>query len=143
MAYRDLTKTFKELRNNLHRDHNIYIEIDTIVNNNYDNNNKNKNITKQGLLTSDSKLSTIDLHRQPLPIWMDLLEIIDSDCEKIQRQIALLKEFHTRRLNVLFEDEKSQQLDEHIQQITKSITVLFHECQLRLKKNCFRRKSTK
>jgi len=134
MAYRDLTKTFKELRNNLHRDHNIYIEIDTIVNNNYDNNNKNKNITKQGLLTSDSKLSTIDLHRQPLPIWMDLLEIIDSDCEKIQRQIALLKEFHTRRLNVLFEDEKSQQLDEHIQQITKSITVLFHECQLRLKK---------
>jgi len=40
------------------------------------------------------------------PIWMEILESIDSDIAKIERQIGMLKECHSQRQRVMFEEKK-------------------------------------
>jgi len=75
-----------------------------------------------------------DIHSEPTgtigvgelpPVWMELLESVDVDILKIQRQIGMLKEYHSQRQRVMFEDDQSAEHDINIQETTRSITALF------------------
>eukprot|EP01083_Nonionella_stella_P235281 827479_1 len=125
-TYRDLTKRFKQIRSGFKSD---YIHGAEKSN--------SRESGKSLLLHVDNTSNLKDTGNRHLtsglpPIWMELLESIDDDVLKIERQIGMLKEYHSQRQRVMFEDEKTAEIDANIQETTRSITRLFQGCKQKL-----------
>lgn len=114
-TYRDLTKRFQEKRRQFRSD-TLPAEVSQ-------SNSNNGRLPLIGTQLRDPAPSIViaDLP----PVWMELLESVDADILKIQRQIGMLKEYHSQRQRVMFEDETSAEHDINIQETTRSITALF------------------
>eukprot|EP01084_Bolivina_argentea_P203455 347496_1 len=126
-TYRDLTKRFKQIRNGYKSDYIHGAEKSA-------SHESGKSLLLNMDNTSNRKDTGNTIKAGLPPIWMELLESVDDDILKIQHQIGSLKEYHTQRKRVMFEDAKSAEYDANIQETTRSITRLFQGCKTKLQK---------
>eukprot|EP00483_Globobulimina_turgida_P009666 UN09685 len=63
---------------------------------------------------------------------MQIVELIDHNITKIQHQTASLKEYHSLRQRVIFDDDEANEYDINIQEITHSITSLLKSSKFKL-----------
>lgn len=68
------------------------------------------------------------------PIWVESLEALNADIEKVEGNIKKLKRLHQERLKVSFVDEDEAAQDRTIEVLTQEITRVFRGCEQRLKK---------
>jgi len=124
MAFRDLTKRFLELR----KGHRPLGSLQS--------NDQGSREQKMTLLGDDAlELSdTAAIQNALPPVWMELLDTIDLDVKSIEQQMGLLRSYHSKRLRIVLDDSAAGEQDQQIQETTKSITELFHNCESRLKK---------
>lgn len=127
-TYRDLTKKFREKRSHFKSDYVISVHERSHSN--------SHNSGKSALLPNEDTQSSLQDTRGGLidlpPIWMELLESVDADILSIERQIGMLKEYHSQRQRIVFENEASAQYDADIQETTRNITRLFQGCKTKL-----------
>jgi len=124
MAFRDLTKRFLELRKG-------YRPLGPVQS--MDQGSREQKMT---LLGDDAlELNDMNMIQNTLPpIWMELLDSIDLDVKNIEQQIGLLRSYHSKRMRNVLDDTAAAEQEQQIQETTKSVTELFHNCELRLKK---------
>merc|ERR1719410_1560246 len=126
-SYRDLTKRFNQLRHGYKSDYVHATEKSA-----------SRESGKSLLLNMDDTSNmkdtppNIGIGDGLPPGWMETLTQIDLDIGKITEQIQQLKHDHSRRQRVVFEDEKSAEIDAEIQETTRSITTLFQRCKKEL-----------
>jgi len=130
-TYRDLTKKFRDKRSHFKSDYVISVHERSHSN--------SHNSGKSALLPNEDQTSNFQDTRPGLPpslppIWMELLESVDADILSIERQIGMLKESHSQRQRIVFENEASAQHDADIQEITRNITRLFQGCKQKLQR---------
>jgi len=68
------------------------------------------------------------------PVWVDLVEAVDRDVERIGKATRELQALHTKRLMVSFDDSGEKALDEEIEFKTREATKLFRSCESTLKR---------
>ena len=68
------------------------------------------------------------------PVWFQYVELIDDNLHKIELQIGELKEYQSLRQSgsVMFDDNKANEYDINIQEITHSVTSLLKSSKLKL-----------
>ncbi|ETO24332.1 hypothetical protein RFI_12825 [Reticulomyxa filosa] len=124
-SYRDLTKRYMHLRDS-------FRPVGIPMNEDNQSHNQNQKLLPLSVHESSSHESQGEgLHSLP-PVWVETLEAIDYDLQKIEQQINLLQTYHSKRLRISFDETKEQ--DAQIQETTRSITSLFRDVQIKLKK---------
>mmetsp|Transcript_32855 Transcript_32855/g.101798 ORF Transcript_32855/g.101798 Transcript_32855/m.101798 type:complete len:319 (+) Transcript_32855:436-1392(+) len=68
------------------------------------------------------------------PVWVDVVEKVEGDVLEIERSLRDLKDLHTRRLMVSFDDGEEARLDRAIEGKTRDATKLFRACEQTLKR---------
>ena len=68
------------------------------------------------------------------PVWVDLVEGVEREVGKIEANIRQLRELHTKRLMVRFDDANEAALDREIEAKTREATRLFRACEQALKR---------
>eukprot|EP00635_Sarcinochrysidales_sp_CCMP3193_P014790 CAMPEP_0118901722 /NCGR_PEP_ID=MMETSP1166-20130328/7309_1 /TAXON_ID=1104430 /ORGANISM="Chrysoreinhardia sp, Strain CCMP3193" /LENGTH=316 /DNA_ID=CAMNT_0006840907 /DNA_START=51 /DNA_END=1001 /DNA_ORIENTATION=+ len=122
MASRDLTRKFvdrrRERRGGRKREHQPY---------------------REGSFASD--ISDVELGASKdedaptlPPVWVDLVEAVDRDVERIGRATRELQALHKKRLMVTFDDHSEASLDVEIESKTREATKLFRSCEQTLKR---------
>ena len=82
---------------------------------------------------SDVELGERDRPTLP-PIWVDLVEAVDADVEKIGKATRELQTLHKKRLMVTFDDSNESALDDEIEMKIREATKLFRACEQTLKR---------
>lgn len=126
MATRNLTRKYIELRNGAKANRHL---------NNTDNRSDSGEEGEGGLLkNASSNSSNWKAVKESLPpIWVDKIEQVEEDINKIQTKIRELNALHTKRLMVNFETDEQQQ-ERDIDEKTHEITSVFHHAEVVLKK---------
>mmetsp|Transcript_19999 Transcript_19999/g.24232 ORF Transcript_19999/g.24232 Transcript_19999/m.24232 type:complete len:322 (-) Transcript_19999:236-1201(-) len=86
--------------------------------------------------TSDIEANTSAAATAPAlpPIWVDLVDSVESDIGKIEKAMRDLQAVHTKRLMVSFDDANEAAMDQEIEGKTREATRLFRSCESSLKR---------
>ncbi|KAJ8611423.1 hypothetical protein CTAYLR_008999 [Chrysophaeum taylorii] len=68
------------------------------------------------------------------PVWVDLVDAVESDVAKIEKATRELQALHTKRLMVSFDDANEEALDAEIDSKMREATRLFRVCESTLKR---------
>merc|ERR1712083_613384 len=97
------------------REKRSHFKSDHVINIHERSHSNSHNSGQSELLKNEYRTSNYDtrpgLPPSLPPIWMELLESIDADILSIERQIGMLKEYHSQRQRIVFENESSAQYD--------------------------------
>jgi len=121
-TYRERTDKFRKLRNS-YRERIQYIASTEI------SRESDKSLLPKHQINASSDINLII---SVTPSWIEIVESIDDNLNKIEEQIGLLKEYHSLRQRVIFDDDKADEYDINIQETTYSITSLFKSSKIKL-----------
>lgn len=119
-TYRERTNQFRKLRNS-------FINTPYIPSTEISIGSDKSLLPNNGPNSSD-----INLIVSITPSWIQIVESIDDNLNKIEQQIGLLKEYHSLRQRIIFDDDKADEYDINIQETTYSITSLFKSSKVKL-----------
>ena len=124
-TYRERTNTFRNLRNgfNNSRSRNLHSA---------DGSDSNGSAADKSLLPRHINTVNIPMIVSITPIWLQYVELIDDNLHKIELQIGELKEYQSLRQKVIFDEEKANEYDINIQEITYSVTSLLKSSKIKL-----------
>ena len=141
-TYRERTNAFRNLRSgfNNSRSTNIVNSADRSDSNESDksllprHHDKRLKIRHINTDNTDHDVTNINIPMivSITPIWLQYVELIDDNLHKIELQIGELKEYQSLRQRIIFDDEKANQYDINIQQITHSVTSLLKSSKIKL-----------
>jgi len=120
-TYRERTDKFRKLRNS-------FINTQYIASTEISTESDKSLLPKHQI----NAASDINLIISVPPRWIEIVESIDDNLNKIEQQIGLLKEYHSLRQRVIFDDDKADEYDINIQETTYSITSLFKSAKIKL-----------
>ena len=122
-TYRERTTAFRDLRTNFVKDRAIIIPSSNRL-------PSNENDPSLPILVNNDNNDVTTINIQP--IWLQCVEVIDDNLNKIQQQIGELKEYQTLRQRVMFDDNKANEYDINIQETSHSITSLLKLSKIKL-----------
>ena len=67
------------------------------------------------------------------PVWVDVVEKVETDVATLERALKSLKEGTTRALMVSFDESREAELDREIERQSQNATQLFRACEKTLK----------
>ena len=68
------------------------------------------------------------------PVWVDVVEKVETDVATLERALKSLKEAHRARLMVSFDESREAELDREIERQSQNATQLFRACEKTLKR---------
>ena len=84
---------------------------------------------------SSQEHSPISSSRAALPpVWVDVVEKVETDVATLERALKSLKEAHRARLMVSFDESREAELDREIERQSQNATQLFRACEKTLKR---------
>ncbi|ETO20406.1 hypothetical protein RFI_16810 [Reticulomyxa filosa] len=109
-----------------------------------------KKSVEQVVETRNDKIPPLLQNTQTVPIWLQIVKVIDINLREIQEQsnpnvffeVGLLRKYHRDRLKITFDDDAYSEQDVKIEEITRSLTALFRDTDSKLKEIAYKQKTS-